>query len=192
MIDYEEDYAYAQDKILDTIVRLIDGTPVIIFGVYGNQKKCEVRTINKKPVFSFVKLKELDLSSPPLGFLNYNFEALYASRFTKRRDWKQGLRDNNTFIAGGYNLRNFIDGGVLNDCILGKYPKLQSIFKRFDRKVGRNSDSMAWHRHWAIRRDGGVLYKTWGVVGLYSRDNNDIVFNDHMAYLRESFEESRK
>lgn len=190
MSNYNEDYVYASEKLPGTIVRLKDGNPVYVQNVFVRDKVCDVQTIDKLRTPYKLKLKDLDLRSPPLGFANYRDMAIYVSRIPKRRDWRQGIRTQNCFVGDGiFMVENLLDGNALHNCIVGKYPKINSILNKIKR-VNKLKLRVAWDRHWALDNKLNVFYKNWGVVGVFDVNKMDVVFNDHCSFLRESFEES--
>lgn len=193
MTQYNEDYHYALEKLKDTVVRLKNGVPVIVEDVILQPKSCEVREIaggERK----YVKLRDMDLRSPPLGYVNYRDTVIYVSRVPKRRDWRQGIRENNVKLTPRLcHFEHLWANNCLTNCIMGKYPSLDDCLKKLDRRNSTGKPSkIAWDRHWAVDSENIVYYKDWGQVGTLRKEDRTMVFDEKFSYLRESFEESTK
>lgn len=195
MIDYNEDYEYAHQRLVQTVVRVAhSGLPVWVNDVFIRDKQVNISPLTNLEKATDVSLKELNLSSPPLGFVNHNSVAVFLMRVPKRRDWKQGLRPANCQLnANGLNVHfmELLKNNSLHNCIIGKYPSLPNILREYEKqKIYGRGSSLAWDRHWALTPLMEVLYKDWGVVGLLSKEDKDIKFQEGFSFLRESFEES--
>lgn len=190
MSDYGEDYEYAAEKLPNTIVRLKNGNPVYVDLIDVRGKLCLVKPLNNLNDMKRVKLQDLDLRSPPLGFVNYRDKAVYVMRIPKRRDWRQGLRGANCIVDNNrFTLENLLATTGLYNCIVGKYPTIDSIIKK-SKRVKKLELKIAWARHWALDTHNRVSYKNWGEVGTLEAGGKDISFDNGFSFLRESFEES--
>ena len=113
---------YADSRLRGTIVRLGD-EPVFVDNVDG-EMICSVSTLEGlAPVR--IHVDELNLMSPPLGFVNRNGKAVYISRKPMRQDWRQGVRTNSiiTFV-GNEPARVDMDNTTIMRCIKGDYPSI--------------------------------------------------------------------
>lgn len=100
------------------------------------------------------------LVAPPLGYVNTPRKAMYAMRKPARM-WKQGL----PVRAIAYKGRGLPGGpgmDLLARCLDNNYPTLEQalgMFKSTNPFKPDIPDSVAFHRSWAVSRDGGLLYK---------------------------------
>lgn len=198
MINYNEDYEYAAQRLPQTVVRMADtGMPVYVHEVRVREKKVSVSSLEKGVQENkLVKLKDLILDSPPLGFVNYNGVAVFVMRIPMRRDWRQGVRMQNCYVCSQglpIHFNDLLRNDALHNCIIGKYPTISRILDKYNAKAANlfaPAASLAWDRHWALTPQKGVMYKDWGVVGTLLGKGDDIMFKDGHAFLRENFEES--
>lgn len=188
---YGKDYPYAQSRIQGTVVRLLkNGEPVYVVYVnaYGS---CGVTPIEEdwgdhdKTVV--VHVDDLDLHPVPLGYVNCAGEATYLMRIPMRRDWKQGLRQENCWSSG----RRFMQIPMkdIKNCIMDRFPTFDKALKDVSESV-RKIKIIAWHRNWAVSTSGQVLYKNHEIVGGVIEDK--IVLNPSFQYLKEALAESMK
>lgn len=174
---YGDDWEYAATRLHGTLVRLKDGSPVTVLDVEGCDEVV-VRGITSRKN-STVRLDDLDCTPVPLGFVNNRNGATFLSRVPKRRDWRQGMRRENTSRIG-YGETSSVG---IKRTIEGKYPRLSAAIKR-------KSPLTAWHRHWAVSNTGQVFYKTRGVVGKVV--DGAVQLDDKWFYLKEYLDESTK
>lgn len=172
---YAKDYAYADSRLTGTIVRHAStATPVLVEGVSHGDGSTAVRFLlsgNRK----IVKLRELDLSPVPLGYVNRNGEdAVWCCRVPKRNDWRQGLRDNTLYAINAFDRP---EDGDLARCITNNYPKLKDAMNK-----GR---LVAFSRDWAVSGTA-IHHGLLGVVGHIN--NNELVLKDQYVYLKEDLE----
>ena len=100
---------YVNGRLQQTIIRLNSGVPVYCEGTWrvmgGEQREGPIRLMYRSISLSnFGELKkkligEFNLSSPPLGYINYEGSAYFVSRRPMRRDWRQGIRKSNLAIS---------------------------------------------------------------------------------------------
>lgn len=91
---------YADSRLASTYVRM--GKDVVWVDRVFEDLTCAVRNV-KEMEFKNVLLSELNLQSMPLGYVNTPGGAYFLARIPKRRDWRQGLRENNVnhpFLLG--------------------------------------------------------------------------------------------
>lgn len=165
---YGSDYGYAGTRIQNTIVRLKkDGSPVYVLSV-GPTGVClvchiEVQDWTQENAIS-VHLDELNMSPVRMGYINTAGEATYAMRIPMRRDWKQGLRQENCLTSAR---RLFaIPMKDLKNCIMNVYPSWPTVVTDVQKGVTRGRVKIiAWHRHWALDTKGTIYYKDMEPVG---------------------------
>lgn len=155
---YGEDYGYASTRILGTIVRLKDGNPVYIQHM-NERGQCWAIPIEKEWMIENavqVHLDDLDLRPVRLGYVNTGGNASYFQRIPMRRDWKQGLRQENC-TSNSYRLFS-IPMVDLKNCIINRYPTFAKACEGVS--VPRTKGKIiAWHRHWAVATRGEIYYK---------------------------------
>jgi len=189
---YGKDYPYAQTRIQGTVLRIAkSGEPVYVYHVSMNGQ-CHVIPIEKnwgnaaENAF-LVTVDDLDMHPVPLGYVNCAGEATYLMRIPMRRDWKQGLRQENCWSSG--RMFSEIPMKYVKHCIMGKYPSFEKVLK--DVKVGTargRQKLIAWHRHWAVSTGGQVYYKNHEPVGEIKGDAVELAPN--YTYLKEALAES--
>ncbi len=180
---YGTDYNYASSRLAGTVVRLKDGTPVIVDDVHPRMKVTVV-ALEKLDELIEVNLDDLNLKPVPLGMCNWNGQTTYLCRKPMRRDWKQGLRAGNFTSLFGFPAE-VIPPGTLSEVIKGIYPTFKEALEKFkDKKVM----SVAWSREWAVDRHGVLTHKGNQQVGQIV-DGNCVLF-EQFQHLRESYLES--
>lgn len=107
---------------------------------------------------------EFDVSTPPLGYVNYPYGVVYLSR-SPRRVYKQGLASNNTCFYSLPSQTGDIrraDGRLTSqevyDCIVGNYPDVNSVLKQL--RSGKVVSK-------AISRDVAFQIDSIGMVSVY-------------------------
>lgn len=138
MIMYKEP-EYAESRLVDTVVRWGD-KPVYVCSV-GRDMLCEVRTSLESGESHKVHLDELNVLSPPLGFTNIGAKAYYISRRPTRRDYRQGVRQNQLVCLFGGEPR--ITHSTIMKCIKGVFPSLEVALSSIDngyKSVGISRD----------------------------------------------------
>src|ERR1700754_2631417 len=101
---YGHDYVYAQTRIQGTVLRVLaTGEPVYVVQVSGDGR-CACVPIDldwgDRNNNIYLQVDELDMHPVPLGYVNCAGEATYLMRVPMRRDWKQGLRQENCWSSG--------------------------------------------------------------------------------------------
>lgn len=176
-----KDVAYSENRLAGCIIRTLDGDPIYVRGSAGGSKFVCQRLFNKEEIT--VDNSDFDLDPVPLGFVNTNSNRLtYLTRTPMREDWRQGLRSNNARSLMGLHF-NDISFKQLYDTITGKYPSVEAAIKR--QKSGYH---LAFHRHWALYADGGLLHRD-KVVGRVVDDR--LVLLDKYNYLDRKLEEAQ-
>lgn len=170
---YGDDWRYAASRLNGTIVRLVSGEPIKVLDI-NDTDEVVVRVLGTRDN-KVVKLNELDCSPVPLGFVNSPHGAQFVMRVPKRRDWRQGMRRENTKVVGPSGRYSEL---YLKRAILGVYPSFKYASSR--KSKGKLT---AWHRHWAIDSKGGLFYKAHGCVGSYI--DGDFKLKVKWEYLRE-------
>lgn len=137
----------AYDRLHDTVVRY-QTKPVLVRVDRSSEetKILSLRTLRGRWKTIDPNSEELDSSSPPLGFMNDDGNAIYLIRFPHRR-WKAGVCPANTKFEvinkGGHN-RNFFCP-ALADTIEGIYPTFNEALR-----IASVENSCAFSRHLAI------------------------------------------
>lgn len=154
---YGTDWEYAASRLLESVVRL-DSEPIMIERIEPN---CSVfyTSLSNNEV-GMTQLDKLDVRPVSLGYVNYKGYASYVVRVPKRRDWRQGMRYNNIKSLSGPAAQE-IPMRFIAKTIVNSFPAYKKCCENF---TGVR-DSIAWHRHWAIKKNGDLLYKGEGVVG---------------------------
>lgn len=125
-----------------------------------------------------ISLDDLDLSSPPLGNVDYQGHTYFVSRIPKRNDWRQGLRKENLSCVYEGGIHNYIlpSMKILNVPVYNKY-------KPYER--GR-----AFSRNFSVDNEGNVWYKCREKVG---RDIDGVpVLKRKYEWLKEALEDALK
>lgn len=156
-----QDLAYSQNRLLGTIVRAKD-VPVMVREITEEKYICTDLTKNTNMVCPH---EDIDLTPVPLGYVNYGGVASYLARVPKRRDWKQGLRKENTITIGnGYGLGK-INLKELAKTIIGKYPTFKQILKTLSKNEDKKVKSLAFSREFAVDKDFTLWYRGEYAVG---------------------------
>lgn len=144
---YDDD-RHARLRLCDSLVLTKRGTPILVNDV-----------INGKVVYSIgpelsrrgsCDLSKVNVSPPPLGYLNLYRGCTFLSRVPKRRDWRQGLRPNNVKTGSG----DSATFSMINSYYRQKYPSFQEALLK---------GSCAFSRVFAV--DGSALMYKGGLVG---------------------------
>lgn len=185
---YGKDYGYAQTRIEGTMVRLLgSGEPVYVQRVLDSGM-CYLHMIDDENNATITKhIDDLDMHPVPLGYVNVRGDVVYLARIPMRRDWKQGLRQANSWSSKG--LLDDIPRKSIRHCIIGKYPTFNKACKDVKIGVARGRNKIiAWHRHWAIETSDFIQYKNHEIVGKLEK-GKPVLF-DRYKYLKEALEES--
>lgn len=183
---YDKDYEYAHSRLVNTIVR--NGKhPVLVKAVRGDGSVITETIITERR--RECALEDLDLSSPPLGYINTPRGVQYIARKPMRRDWRQGLRSNNMVVLGGR--RSEVTPRMIYAAIRGVYPTLAEAMER----SMIDGISVAFSREWAVLFDYDekamyLRYKWHGVAGVIDTDSQEVRLRDGDAYLFTNLAES--
>jgi hypothetical protein len=196
---YGKDYAYAATRLDGTVASLNNGTPIFIQKVRNNGAvEYNLLTEIDNPVDRFhqVILDGVCTSPVLLGYANTDYGAVYVTRMPVRR-YKQGLRRGENMLCLNGDPRQ-VTWAQIDLCIKGEYPSFKEAKNILSNTAGyvspfkglanKKKDSVAWHRHWALKSDGCFEYRgeflagklIQGVPELYSK----------YLYLKEKLEES--
>ncbi|MDB4302053.1 hypothetical protein N9924_00650 [bacterium] len=178
---YGNDYEYARSRLDNTVVRLVNGCPVLVNAV--NMDGAHVTQLDGKGGENCVPLEALNLKPVPLGYVNMpNSKTAYICRAPKRNDWRQGMRHANIKVLGNAGIhREEVGYLYIGRCIEGNYPPYDKAL------VMSKKGSKAWCRDWAVHRASHLLNKG-RVVGVIVEGKP--VLNEDYEYLMESLEES--
>lgn len=167
-----ENVGDAQMRLQGSVV-LYDGEPVYIrevtqvgagdpkgdvFRVYAEPLPLTSRERNREDEFrKFISSKKFDMAPFPMGFMNWNGDAVYIHR-RARRQQRQGFSEG-TFGADfvsqnpngtGINFGTCVKSKEFVDCIKGKYPSVSDATKIIMNDKAR---SVAFSRTFALVRD---------------------------------------
>lgn len=132
---------------------------------------------DKKSITTDPDDKALDISSPALGFTNYDEACYYVGRVPHRRS-VQGLSESNMHM---YSITgeqvpfksNFFAAPRMRQCILGEYPAFAQVLKRFLNASPSKELSAAFARQFALRKPKGtqniILHHRFMPIAEYDR-----------------------
>lgn len=171
-----DDLEYIQSRLHATVVKTKKGLPFIVHHVERGveNEPVIVGEILKENSHKALKLEELIIPSPKLGYTNYDGRAFYLGRYPKRNDWRQGLRPNNMFVVsilarlGHYS---FNDYTPLIVPFLKKYPAYKEALER----VEDIYDSCAFSQSFALNTKRELIYKNQEIVGV-CEDTNPVLY----------------
>lgn len=178
-------------QIFRESVLLLDGKPYYILGFYKTEAKC----LNVgSQVVSKIDFKEIkDITTPNLGYVNFNGSCYYRVRFAYRR-FKHGLSKeasnlqyNSRFINGAHELQDKSQIAFCKDIwaspnfqsYLNIYPTIEHILDSFEEP---DVYCLAFDRQFAINRSFEILYKG-KFVGYYNLGTKSIVFKEEYSNL---------
>lgn len=173
---------YARSRLEGTIIRYGD-EPIMVQGVRGVGRTIYViGTILSNNQTIDIPLKDCNLTPVPLGYINMGERAFYTMRMPMRRDWRQGLRFLNLIDVEG---RQFNGAGYesLVNTIKGVYPSFTEAVEDTVDNISR-----AFHRDFAIKNNGNILYK--GLVDVAKWDRESGTFSITKEWVRESLDEA--
>ena len=185
------DVNYAAARLVGTIAR-VGGKATKIVGL--NKTEVHHSPLRGEGNIEVAKIKDLDITPVPLGYINLGGRAYYTCRSSVRKDWKQGLR-NTTLRVLDPGVRLMIDEAVLKELgntIEDVFPAFKDALKNVAKGLVR---SVAFSRDFAIARsetDEGEVknvlrYKGAYEVGEVSRAG-DITLHPNYNWLAESVE----
>lgn len=172
-----KDAEYANSRLYETIVRL-NGEPVMVGHVHGNMT-C---TISRDGEEEVVLLDDLDLSAPPLGYVNYRRGAVYLSRKPMRRDWRQGIRSSQ--LVSILDPDAGISTRMIMSCIRGgSFVPLAEALESF---IERNSVALSRTVALINKGDRIAVMHRWDEVGII--EDGKIVLTANNTHLKEMME----
>ncbi len=167
MIDYDDEFEYAATR-LDGTFCLWHGRLVFVNHVCGDTGKAHiVKNMGDDELREReVNVMELDVEPPQLGYVNTPDEGLaYIMRKPMRRDWRQGMRENNLMNLLG----DMIDIWQLQHVIDNDYPSIGDC-------LGENR---AFSRDWAVV-NGFLHHRTYHVGTAGEKGITLFPENDHL------------
>lgn len=187
-----QDPEYACERLSGSIVRY-GGAPVYVDHIdnegYATIIPCGVQV----PFVKHVEYQELDLTPVPLGNVNTPHGVVYASRVPKRRDWRQGLRENNLTVYGvvGFGDRLSLRGQAVTNTIMGIYP---SFKESVEKVVCDEVVAVAFSRHFSVSKgEGGLTLhyreKEVGTIEISVEGTPLHKWKEEYSYLQEMFQE---
>jgi hypothetical protein len=160
------DLGYVENRLRGTVVRDTQGKAILINRIDTVKNKkiyfYARRLVNPSNDWESVSIDTLDLSSPPLGYTNYQDKCRFVTRVALRNDWRQGLRLTNiTTIEQSQTRRPEFKIESLVGPIECVYPTYQECVDR----VEDIFQAQAWSREFCIDERGGITFKGRFVVG---------------------------
>lgn len=188
-----EDPVYASDRLNQTIVRHND-YPVFVDHI---SEDGEARILPLcKGDWEDVHYLDLDLTPVPLGNYNINGSVAYAQRMPKRRDWRQGLRDNNCRflrVIGDFGRIGLNSKETVNT-ILGLYPSPEKVVESI---ICGEVVGAAFSRYFSLGKTRGekqvnLFYKTEVVGKVVAGDQLVFELMQEKEFLREFLQEESR
>lgn len=125
---------------------------------------------------------DLDISSPPLGYVNDDRMSYYVARYPLRRQ-KQGVNSENTYQRAegkeelGEEQTLQVHWSGIGECVLNDYPTLSDTLAHLE--VIEQAHSRAFHRKFClIKTSVPGLYQISHMthrIGLYSKTNQAVI-----------------
>jgi hypothetical protein len=180
---YTDDRDYTAMRLVNTVVR--DMMAVELVTILDIQRGgagfiATVSSFDEEKGNYITPLEYLDLSSPPLGNINYRQETYYISRMPKRNDWRQGLRRENLVATyrGTMGDYGFPSLNVLKAPVYDKYWSYKKC-------LGKNR---AFSKAFSVDKEGKIWYKCREVVG---KDADGVpVLDEKFAWLEEALQDA--
>lgn len=187
-LSYEDDFEYAKHKIVGSVVRLgeklvrVDKVDTLTGEVY-------CRVFPEHNLIS-CELKELNLEPFPLGYFNYEGDALYSRRLPSRQ-WKQGVRKENCQITSHVNLGKFIPNSAFEQALLQLYTNhYQNKQVCLEKIANGEATSLAFHRNFSVATPKFTLRYRGNVIGGLNPDNGEAIVQPKFNFLQKVLEES--
>ena len=175
---YGDDWEYAESRLIETLVTH-NGRPVFVYRIMPDLIASVKDIIDGE--MRHVPAVELDLTPVKLGYCNYNKKAYHACRIPARR-YKQGLRLENMHCRTLQGLPARLQYEHLTNTIMGVFPSFEKCIESV-----KKLNSMAWHRDWAMDKDGVVYHGGTDVVGVLK--DSKVVLTPTFEYLKEALAE---
>lgn len=183
-----KDYNYANQRLINTIVRL-NNIPVFIIAV-NHDGSTLYYEVGGSGEHKSEHLDNFDLKPMPLGYVNYDGASTYLQRMPLRRDWRQGARAHNVNSSNlDFNTRTILNSRAFVKCVLNEYPTFKKCFHEVYEDGHRSS---SFSREFALVRSGdadkcNVQYKGKRIVGEATLDG--VVLAERFKYLQETLDE---
>lgn len=187
---------YTNSRLQNTIVRrLEDNEPIFVLKATEDRNRgiklhydllSNVKYNDRHKGVATIYLKDVNISSPKLGFSQTNYGCSYTARRPIRNDYRQGLRNSNWSVFWGQP-RRFISDAALRKTIIGQYPPIELAID----ESCNNDMAVAFSRDFAVHKFDGishVFYKFSDCVGEFI--NGRINLKDEFVFLNEAFERS--
>lgn len=155
-----DDGEYANTRLEGTLVRH-KGRAVLVLRV-KEDLRAVIEDLEKEDTTE-VCIDDLNLQSPPLGFVNVGSHCLYLARRPMRRDWRQGVRPNSVRALVGRVER--LSTREIASCINGVFPSVDEALQ-----ILKEQPSVAVSRDFMLSVNGVgtvvIKYKWYGKVGV--------------------------
>jgi len=189
---YKDDIDYTRMRLNNTVVRHNKGFLVLVKSIRFGKKGFEIVVDKLEGNLEGplrVCVEELNLSSPPLGNVDYLGLSLYVSRVPKRNDWRQGLRSENLCYIHKGKTTAFRDlpYNILKMAIFNRYASYRCCSKVLEKK---EIQSMSFSRNFSLDIRHQLWYKNRMVVG--GDDNGTPKLNAKYTWLKEALGDATK
>lgn len=172
-----DDVDYARTRLNETIVMSTDGKAAYIHNLYveDNIMSAQCSLVDGGDT-KMIKLDDLTLRGFKLGYLNRNGKAIYIMRVPKRRDWRQGLRNNN--VVGFVKQRRCnISNQTIMEALEATYPSLDKAISMLQ----EGWSSVALSRQYAIESYRGrynVIFRGTHKAGTFNIETKQVTLSD--------------
>ena len=175
----------ASQHLLGTVV-LYDGNPVVVMGIINDINGFEAQLVpchpRGKDQFRVSlwdpKIKTRNFN---LGYVNFQSRVVFLTR-NPRRQYQQGLSDNNVVVSTGERFSNVRNSKHFVDAVRGIYPSINDCIKRL-----QNADcaSIAFNTEFALAGNGesGIIRLMYREVEVGVVVNNTIFLGDQHKWL---------
>lgn len=191
---------YAHSRLLNTWVRF-KGKPVLVESVYRDDESGKIMLAIKDFAADKrhkVDIVDLDLSSMPLGFVNFRGSSIFLYRMPMRNDWRQGIRSSNTGakspsgMMGGMNRSRVFASKQFSNSVLGVYPSMEECVEDV---VNDEWMSKSFSKHFSVVKQDDrpwLVYKGDKTIAKITNKLEKPIFVGAYKHLQESFEEEFK
>lgn len=186
-LSYGADYAYANDRLHETVV-VLNGKPFYVHEVTGRGLVRGVNLCTGEQ--EEAQLNALDLTPPKLGYVNLQMDAVYLTRMPIRH-YRQGIRSANLSVKKVGRSNGMLENIVHNQIkqpIMNDYPDVDFCIEALSNGEYRER---AFHKHFSLKlnKDRWQLnYKAVHVGGFNPKKGTTLLGNDYQ-FLKETVDE---
>jgi len=184
-----DDLAYAQNRLVGTLIRYKDEVVSVRDVMYGKNKADPLRIVGVRVLKGDAinkPLPEFDLTPIKLGFVNFDGGVAYISRKAMREDWRQGFRLHQ--MAVHYQSDDLFIGDISGEKIAktveNKYPIIEEIFD------GVGNVTQAWCKSFATNPAGEILHRGFGKVGNFIGKTKEYLLDADFFWVEEQLKKA--